>query len=302
MKIGLIGCGTWGQKILGYLKSFGVDVVVVEKEMERTREFHPEVELSTLSATIGRVHGWIIATPASTHYEIIEALDRHANESPIFCEKPLVTKISDASRLMERKNKAPLYVMHVWTFHPGILKLKQLYQEGLIGELTQIRSTRVNWTSPRRDVDCLDNLAPHDLSIFLYILGKMPKPVYAAGESIEGKLVSCLAILLMKNGPKCIFEISNRYGEKRRELRLHGTNGVLVFKEGEGSYIELVKGEGYILPQAVETFAYPDSSALKSELQAFCRYLHDGDAGILPSLEAGIEVVNTLDTVRKLVS
>jgi len=301
MKIGLIGCGIWGSKILRELLSLGIEVAVVEQGTMQMENLDPNVEISGSTELVTKVDGWVIATPASTHRAVVEELDCLSNTAPIFCEKPLAASVEDAEWFIKREASAPIFVMHIWTFHPGIQKLRELFKEGLIGQLTQIRSTRVNWTSPRTDVDCLSNLGPHDLSIFQYILGDIPKARYAVGESIAGKLVSCLGLLQESSGPKCIFEVSNRYGEKRREVRLHGTEGVLVFNEGDGNFIELIRGEGNILPNEVETFAYPSNSALRSELQVFCRYLATGDARGLPSLKSGIRVINVIDSIRKLI-
>jgi len=130
MRIGLIGCGIWGRKILAELQNMGIEVIVVEEDPVQVRSLGPDVKTATLGGTMNSVNGWVIATPASTHRSVIEDLDKFANEAPIFCEKPLVTKTEDAEWLETRKSKAPIYVMHIWTFHPGVQKLKALYSDG----------------------------------------------------------------------------------------------------------------------------------------------------------------------------
>lgn len=299
VKIGLIGAGIWGQKILKELLALQATVVVIDKNSDCLSNISQGVDAMSSLKDVDYVDGWIVATPASTHRSVVESLDQMGNLSPIFCEKPLASSSEDAEWFFNRRG-CPLFVMHIWTFHAGIRKLKELLLEGVIGELTMIRTNRMNWTSPRTDVDSLTNLAPHDLSIFQYFLGDLPKPIQASGEWIDGELVGCLGVLLGESGTHCVFEVSNRYGEKRREIRLHGTKGVLVLPDDCGQAIQLISGAGNLLPEKIKSFSFDSQSALTEEISSFLKYLKDRDSISLPSCEDGARVVIVIELVRKM--
>lgn len=298
MKLALVGYGVWGELILRDLLELGVAVDVVEVNASRRQlalDAGADGSLASID-TIEGVDGIIIATPATTHAAVILQLDACKNTVPIFCEKPLAGSTADARILTERAGP-PIYVMHIWRYHAGIRKLKEVYESGAIGELTMIRTVRANWTSSRTDVDALKNLAPHDLSIFQFIIGDLPSVVCATSERIDGKVVGCIGVLKNNSGPVCIFEVSNRYGEKRREVRLHGTKGVLVLPHDRGASIQYIRGAGTILPEMVEAIRFEPVSALKTEFIAFLEYLKTGDASHLCSVEDGAAVVIELDNI-----
>lgn len=303
MKVTLIGCGIWGSLILKDLLYLGIDVSVIDPNSDHLKS---ALELGACEGAnyikdVTRTDGIIVATPASTHLEIIKELDAEGNRAPIFCEKPLAHNAVAAKALLNRASTAPpIFVMHIWRYHSGVRKLKELYLEGLIGELTQIRTYRANWTSPRDDVDAINNLAPHDLSIFQFIHGSLPEVSAAVSERIEGKIVGCLGILNDEKSPHCIFEVSNRYGEKRREIRLHGTTGVLVLPDDRSGVIQWIRGAGFIVPKTIEKIPYSKESALRAELSTFIDYLQNGDSSELCSVSEGVSVCIRLDELRQL--
>lgn len=300
LSLGLIGCGVWGRVILRDLLSLGVRVHVIEANAEAAAaaKVQGAHQVSAELHELGAVDGVIVATPATTHAEVITALDAQGSEAPIFCEKPLADNSSGAQVLLDREGP-PLFVMHIWCFHPGVRKLKELYQQGLIGELTQIRSARCNWTSPRRDVDTLANLAPHDLSIFQYILGELPEPSSAMAEEIDGQVVGCTVFFKNSDGADCLLDVSNRYAKKRREVRLHGSEGVLVLPDDTAGVVQHIAAGGFIEADSTTDYVYVSVSALITELEAFLDALISGDFSSLCSVRGGAEVVFTIDTIRK---
>lgn len=299
MKFALIGSGLWGTVILRDLILLDNEVDVVETDSENAHKAKTLGARQTWQSIdqISDVQAIIIATPASTHAAIIQALDKAGNTYPIFCEKPLVDSAEQARKLLNRSGP-PLFVMHIWRYHSGIMKLRELYQAGKIGTLTQFKSVRANWTSPRTDVNTLMNLAPHDLSILQFILGKIPPVVSAIAERIEGNIESCLAILKEPDGPNCIIEVSNRYAEKRREVRLHGTKAVLVLPDDTQGRIHLIQAGGTILAENVELLNYAGPSAMQQQLAEIMNYLKTGNDAQLCTAQSGIEVIFSLEAIR----
>ena len=291
MEIGLIGCGAWGRKILSELRDLDCRVFVVEPS-ERAR--HDAIENGAIGAhaQIGQnADGWIIASPASTHASILAELAESG--SPIFVEKPFTTDVASARRYADNPR---VFVMHIWRYHPAIQTLSSLVREGRVGEIKLVRSTRTNWTSPRTDVDPVWTLAPHDLSLAIAILGAIPEPKAAWSEQHEGHAVGLIGIC--GTNPALVFEVSSRFADKRRELRIHGTDGVLSWRD-EQAYVELHEGNRSS-PQSVSVkIPVAGDSALRTELRVFVEQLRGGPPPPTTARE-GAAVVEALVELRRM--
>jgi predicted dehydrogenase len=162
-----------------------------------------------------------------------------------------------------------------------------------------LKTMRANWTSPRTDADTLWNFAPHDLTIAKTILGAIPEPKFATAEMHNGVVRGMLAIL--GEHPAFVFEISNRYADKRREIRLHGTHGVAVVEHENSPTVKVYPGDHLSLPDEIPCEEIPVSgpSALEAELQQFIEYIRGGPPPISP-LSDGIEIARTIQTLRNL--
>ncbi len=146
-------------------------------------------------------------------------------------------------------------------------------------------------------MDSIWNLAPHDLTLAIEILGAIPEPRAAMAEVHEGRAVGLTAML--GRLPAQVFEVSNRYHDKRREVRLHCRDGVAVMKDPDAGHIELVFG-GAAAPNArVEKRACPGEPALRRELRAFLDHLSGGPPPKSDAAE-GLAVVRTVAALRKL--
>ena len=139
IELGLIGYGIWGELILRDLLKLGIRVAVCDIKSSR-RDQAVKAGANGIYSTVEsmpKVEGLIIATPACSHASVIAALDDTGNTAPLFVEKPLTASISDAKMLLARSG-APIFVMHIWTYHAGIRKLKELLQSGIIGTPTVV--------------------------------------------------------------------------------------------------------------------------------------------------------------------
>ena len=299
LKIGLIGCGKWGANILRDLCAMGVEVIVVEPDpavAHRTASAFQVPVLSNLE-DIGEVAGFIIATPASTHIELIRCLLPH--RIPIFVEKPLATDRAEANSLT-RIPENLIFVMHVWHYHSGIEMLSQIRESGELGQVQMLRTERKNWTSPRIDVDSTWNLIPHDLSIAKRILGILPEPAYAVAEFKDQRVAGMLAVL-GTGAPRVVIDVSNRFRDKRREVRLHCEKGVAVLPADDSGFIEITREcqDDANEDLQTETRKFDFIPPLKRELEVFVNYLKGGTPP-QTGLKDGIEVVETVSKLRRL--
>ncbi len=293
-KIALIGCGIWGRKILRDLINLQCTVEVFDINEKAQAE---AISLGAHSFSIGlpesaSYDGIIVATPSSTHRSVLEGVA--TLELPIFVEKPLTTSLEDALHLREVMHKR-VFVMHVWLYHPGIRMLSEIVKSEELGQVLSLRSRRCNWTSPRKDTDSIWNLAPHDITICQTILGYLPTPVSSTIERHKNGVARGM-IGVLGNNPSFIFEVSNRFETKIREVRLHCENGVAVLRDEQVDFIEIYHGddESDLGKIEIENRPFSKDSALMDELREFISYL-DGGPSPRSSLEHGVEVVRAID-------
>ena len=291
MEIGLIGCGTWGRQILCHLRELDCRVLVFDPSERACRAAIEHGSITAQAQLAGKADGWIIASPASTHASVLAQLTDSG--SPIFVEKPFTTDLASARRYADNPR---IFVMHIWRYHPAIQFLSSLVRDGRIGQIKLVRSTRTNWTSPRTDVDPVWTLAPHDLSLAVEILGGIPEPKAASSEQHEGRPVGLIGIC--GTDPALVFEVSSRFADKRRELRIHGTNGVLSWRD-EQAWVELLEGNRSSSQCVTVKIPVSGESALRKELRTFVEYLQGGPPPPTTARE-GAAVVEALLKLRRM--
>ena len=123
----------------------------------------------------------VIATPTATHYDLtMQALEHDLH---VFVEKPLAKTAAECRRLVDtagERNRI-LFVGHVFLHSSPVLKLHELIESNELGSINYISSRRLNLGPVRRDVSALYDLAPHDISMMLYLLGQKPLSVTCSG-------------------------------------------------------------------------------------------------------------------------
>ena len=289
--VGLIGFGRWGRLVFRDLTALGAGVLVAAPSETARRRAEDSGATATVASVedLPEVDGVVVATPTSTHAEIIErALDRL--EVPIFVEKPLACDVEDARRIASR---APdlVFVMEKWRYHPGVEALRDLAGSGRLGSIIGLRSSRMQWGLQHRDVDGTWILLPHDLSITREILGRLPEPRLAFGAA-RGRHVDLVSVL--GADPWVRIEVSTRFPEHRREVHVLMEEGVASLTDSYADRVHVRPVEGEL-----EEIRIPTEMPLLRELRAFLDHL-DGGPPPMSSAAEGAEVVEAIVAVRAL--
>jgi predicted dehydrogenase len=285
------------------LLSLGCDVTVVSAS-EKGRQNARDGGAARIVEFVGhlpRVSGLVVATPASTHAQVIESL--LGLNVPIFTEKPMTADRESALRLA-RKAPERLFVMDKWRYHAGIEMLRDIARTEELGPVQGLRTTRAQWGNPHADVDISWILTPHDLSIALEVLGKIPKPRHAIAEKADGQLTGLLGIFGGADGvgdPWLIVEVSSRHPQHRREVRLHCRDGVAILDDGYSPGIAVTRSENSRTGQTPESELRPISQELPllRELRTFVEHLQGGPPPRSSAAEGAL-VVSAIVDLRSL--
>jgi predicted dehydrogenase len=138
-----------------------------------------------------------IATPAATHFDLV----RSALESGkhVMVEKPLTPSAAEGEKLAALAHGSGLVLMcdHTYCYTPAVRRIRELIRGGEIGEVQFVDSVRINLGLVQPDVDVLWDLAPHDLSIFDFVLPEDVIPVAVAAHTSDpiGAQRACVAYL-----------------------------------------------------------------------------------------------------------
>jgi predicted dehydrogenase len=122
-----------------------------------------------------------VVTPVGTHFELAKSALQ--NGKHVFVEKPFTSTQQQAEELIELadRNRLKIMVDHTFLFTGAVRKIRQLVDDGTLGDIYYYDSTRVNLGLFQHDVNVVWDLAPHDLSIMDYIIRQKPEAVVATG-------------------------------------------------------------------------------------------------------------------------
>jgi predicted dehydrogenase len=161
------------------------------KALKRAQKAYPAVPATTdfnevlASPDIDAV---AIVTPVWTHFELAKkALE---NGKHVFVEKPFTSTSAQAEQLIELASRKNLRIMvdHTFVFSGAVRKIRELIDNGTLGQLYYFDSTRVNLGLFQHDVSVVWDLAPHDLSIMDHLIREQPEAVVATGGNHFNKL------------------------------------------------------------------------------------------------------------------
>ncbi len=297
VRVGLVGCGRWGRHILRDLLSLGCIVAVATKS-EESRRYASEGGASMIVDGIEELpelDGVVVATPTVTHAAVIEALLERG--VPVYTEKPLTCDPESASRLAEAAPER-LFVMDKWRYHPGVEMLARIARDKDLGPVLGLRTTRAQWGNPHADVDIAWILAPHDLSIALEVLGRVPSARNAVAETIDGEVTGLVGFL--GDEPWMVLEVSSRFPEYRREIRLHCRDGVAILNDGYSEHLSVVRAQGSgSHPPEPELRHISNELPLLRELRAFVEHLKGGPPPRSSAAEGAL-IVRTIADLRAL--
>lgn len=156
-----------------------------DKALRRVQQTYPSMNTTKNAADVLKspeIDVVAVVTPVWTHYELAKAALQ--NGKHVFVEKPFTSNSAQAEELIELAEKKNLKIMvdHTFLFTGAVRKMRELIEDGVLGELYYYDSLRVNLGLFQHDVNVIWDLAPHDLSIMDYLIRDKAEAVVATGE------------------------------------------------------------------------------------------------------------------------
>ena len=174
-----------------------------------------------------------VAIPVANHYEVASrCLEAGCH---VLVEKPLTATVDEAHRLLDlgTRCRRKIFVDHTYLFTGAVQEMKRQMESGSLGEMLYIDSVRINLGLFQPDVDVVWDLAPHDLSILHYLLGRLPRAVSAMGSSHNpGATVDVAYVHLdYGDGLTAHLHLSWLSPVKVRRMIIAGTKQSLIFDD-----------------------------------------------------------------------
>lgn len=314
--IGLVGVGYWGQNIFKDLQKLNLLAGVCELNssvIDKIKEEHKNLFATTSWKSFlnnKKISAVMIALPAEMHYKFAkEALE--ANKD-VFVEKPLSLNIHEAEDLvnLSKKKRKILMVGHVLRYHPCVIKMKELIDNGQIGNIRYIHSIRRNLGKIRQQENVLWSFAPHDISVILSLMNNnFPKKITCVGQKHLHPDIHDVTDTFMEFHGNCFAHISVNwlFPKKEQKIVVVGDKGMIVFNDRKpvgqklticGEYLHISPGTIPVAKKCdvktVECDWEKDSTPLSLECKHFANCcLNRSDA--LTNGEEGLAVLKVLN-------
>jgi len=262
IRVGVIGAGYWGPNLIRNFHEIPEAELswVCDTRPERLQhiqELYPYIKTSNNYHDLldSEVEAVAIATPVSTHYRL--AMDCLRSGKHVLIEKPLACNSEEARAIVETGEALGRVVVtgHTFLYNPAVVALKEIIDSGEIGRVYYANCTRVNLGLYQPDVNVIWDLAPHDVSILMYILGQQPVSASARGGTFVKPGVHDVAYLsvFFSDGVMADLRVSWLDPNKIRVITIVGSKKMVVYDDIEP--VEKIK----IYDKGVDVQPYTDT-------------------------------------------
>lgn len=321
--LGIVGCGYWGPNLLRNFASLPDCSVRLACDadpgrLKHIKSVYPQIDLTDRFEQILEdtgIDAVAVATPVWTHHELAkQALEAGKH---VLIEKPMASTSAQCRELIDIAEKKNLKVMvgHTYIYSPTIRKIKEIIDHGDIGNLLYISSQRLNLGLFQKDINVAWDLAPHDISIMLYVTGSPPLAVNCQGKSHINRGVEDVTnmSLTFQNGGFATIQTSWLDPNKVRRMTFVGNHRMILFDDNEPIEKIRIYDKRVSVPPHYDTFAefhysyhYGDiyspyiahMEPLKTECQHFLDCVRNGDQPLTSALQ-GLQVVQILEAANQ---
>ena len=245
LNVAVVGYGYWGPNLVRNFQEIDRAKVSLCCDLDTTRlaKFsakYPSINTTTSYDSVlkdPKIAAVAIATPVATHYNFArKALEAGKH---VLVEKPLATSVSEAESLIDIAEKRGLNLMvnHTFIYTGAVRKMKEIIEQGDLGDLYYFDSVRINLGLIQRDVNVLWDLAPHDVAILEHLVQENPVSVCANGACHTGNGIENVAYLTVYFNSGMIAHFHNNWiaPVKIRTILVGGSKKMILYDDMESS-------------------------------------------------------------------
>ena len=241
LKVGVVGCGYWGPNLIRNFRSLpGCQLKIMcdlsQQRLTHLKTLYPEVQRAMDFGHVlngVELDAVVIATAVKSHYPMAKASLLAGKHT--FIEKPMASSSEECEELIGIAQKKGLVLMvgHTFLYSPAVRKIREIIDTGDIGEIRYICARRLNLGLFQKDINVAWDLAPHDISIILSIIGEQPITVNCRGsahitQGIEDVTTMCLGFAKQRTA---IIHSSWLDPRKVREMTIVGSKRMIVYDD-----------------------------------------------------------------------
>jgi predicted dehydrogenase len=322
IRVGVVGFGYWGPNLVrNFSTSEHFDLVAIADRgsapQAKAMKAYPGVRIiDDGSELINRpdVDAVAIATPVASHFELaVAALDSGKH---VLLEKPMCTSVAEAEELVARAAKIGrvLMVNHTFLFTNAVQTMARLVREGALGKICYFDSMRVNLGLFQPDVNCLWDLAPHDLSIIDHIFGGEMTSIDITGYCHVNPALPDMVYMTIHYRDRVVahFNLSWMSPVKVRRFAVGGTEKMLIWDDldqdqkiriyNSGIHFYSEDERATIIPEYRIGDIYSPrvlhNEALAGVVEHFARVIHGTQPSIMDGMR-GLGVVRVLEDAQR---
>ena len=265
INVGVVGCGYWGPNLIRNF--YSLDDVCVKRicDKDQARLSHLTRIFQGLETTTDYndliqdkdIDAIAVATPVSTHFNLAKASIDAGKHT--FIEKPMANSVSECKALIElaKKKRRTLMVGHTFIYTAAVRRIKQIVKNGDMGDILYISTRRLNLGLFQKDINVVWDLAPHDISIILYLIDKKPVTVNCQGKSHVNPGIEDVSSLSLDfgNGEFAMIHSSWLDPNKVREMIIVGSKRMIVYDDMQPLEKIKIYDKRVEMPPHYDTFA-----------------------------------------------
>ncbi len=236
----VVGLGYWGPNLarnLSASRDFKLTCLcdAIPARLQEAAAFYPAAAaVETLDDLLAMRPDLVaIAVPVASHFDVARrCLEAGCH---VLVEKPFTATVEEGETLLALAQAAGriVFVDHTFLFTGAVEEIKRNLDSESLGEMLYVDSVRINLGLFQPDVDVVWDLAPHDLSILQYVLGRLPKAVSAIGTSHNPRGTVDVAYVHLDYGDQFTVHLHLSWLSpvKVRRMIFAGTKRSLIFDD-----------------------------------------------------------------------
>lgn len=322
VRVAVVGVGYWGPNFARIMDELSDARLVAicdsdSKRLDKLKGTYPNARLTgNVDEVIAAkdIDAVVVATGSDSHYEITRKCLETGKH--VLVEKPLALSSRHARELIDvaARKKLVLLVGHLLRYHKGVIRLKQYIDEGYLGKMLYIYTTRVNLGRIRKEENALWSFATHDVSVIRYLVGTAAQAVSATGQAYVRKGIYDVVFLTIHFADDVMahLHVSWLDPHKIRQVTVVGDKKMAVLDDMEATEKLRIYDKGVDFVPSYGSYGesltlrvgdiYIPKIDLVEPLKAECQHFLDcvlKGARPLTDGETGLEVVSVLEAAEK---